>query len=295
MAYRLWSDETIQAGVRRVARWQIERALVELGDRALGPHAGAFAVRKRCKKIRSLIGLVRPVFDGYEAENAAFREIGRCLAGLRDAASLLEAFDSLVPPGSENAHRLAGVRLALLAGCVQGRLEDAGASLGSARQCLVSARERIETWSVAAEGFGAIGAGLRRGYARGRRAMRRAEREPTLERLHEWRKWLKHDRAHTRLLADLWGPEWPGRLGDAKALSDLLGLEHDLGLLSAALAAGAVAAEGEPEGIGALGVLIAARRGALRAEAFAVGRRLYSVKPGEHMERARQGWERWRG
>lgn len=287
MAYRFRSDETIEAGVRRVAAEQARRALTELGDPALSPSARAFGVRKRCKKVRSLVRLVRPVFEAYDTENAAYRDISRGLAVLRDAAAVLEAFDALTEQAG-NDGAFAELRESLAARLEPERTSEGASALDSAREALEAAAKRIETWSVAGEGFGAFGEGLRSAYERSRRAMRHAEQEPTAERLHEWRTRLKHDRAHTRLLTDLWGPAEPSRLADAKTLSDTLGFEHDLGELSLALQAAEIASE-------ELDAMIDAKRAELRERAFEIGHRLYAEKPGRYADRVEERWGTWRG
>lgn len=291
MAYRLRADETIGVGVQRIAREQVVRALGELGDGSEGAHARAFAVRKRCKKVRALIALVRPAFEPHHAENAAFREISRGLGALRDSASLLEAFEWVAPTGSEIAERLTDVRTELVRRCTEGVCVDAEAALDAAREGLQSATERIESWSVGAEGFGALSHGLRRVYARSRLAMRTAEKDPTLEQMHEWRKRLKQDLAHTRLLRDVWAAHETGRGGDAARASELLGVEHDLGELVVVLQEASFGADA----VRGLVSMIEDRRARTRTEALAIGELLYAQKPGRYTQEAERLWDFWRG
>lgn len=64
MAYALaQDDDTVEAGMRRIAAEQIERAIAEIDDTGLDRHETVHQVRKRCKKVRGLVRLVRPAFS----------------------------------------------------------------------------------------------------------------------------------------------------------------------------------------------------------------------------------------
>ncbi|MEE4144206.1 MAG: hypothetical protein V2I26_05340, partial [Halieaceae bacterium] len=65
MTFRISKQYDMGDNIRLVARDQIDKALTELADTTLGPHQVVHQVRKRCKKIRGLIRLVRPVFSAY--------------------------------------------------------------------------------------------------------------------------------------------------------------------------------------------------------------------------------------
>ena len=88
-------DPSLTDGVRRIARSQIETAVAEIDDETLGPVTTVHQLRKRCKKVRGLVRLVRPGFKAYGDENAAFRDLSRGLADLRDAGALLETVAAL--------------------------------------------------------------------------------------------------------------------------------------------------------------------------------------------------------
>ena len=78
MAYRFSvTDRSVQAGVRRIACEQIDKAIAEIENTELPLDETIFQIRKRCKKIRGLLRLVRPSFDGYARENAIFRDAAR--------------------------------------------------------------------------------------------------------------------------------------------------------------------------------------------------------------------------
>lgn len=296
MAYRIEAEETVEAAVQRIAREQIGKAVKEVEDESLDDHATVHEVRKRCKKIRGLLRLVRPVFPDYSKENAAFRDAARRLSGPRDATTLIESFDALVERfgGDPGVAAFAGVREALVDrrdSVADG--EDLGDRLDDFRGAMVQARKRARRWSLDKEGFAAVGAGLGRTHKRARRAMEEAFDEPTTQRLHEWRKRVKYNRYHLRLLGRVWPPVMEPLRDEAKRLSDLLGDEHDLGILRGVLVE-------EPERFGHAGdmetllSLVDRRREELRAWARPLGRRLYAEKRKTLADRVGRYWKAWR-
>jgi CHAD domain-containing protein len=91
--------------------------------------------------------------------------------------------------------------------------------------------ERIDDWPLHCE-WSSIGQGIARAYRRGRDAFVEADIDPTTERLHDWRKRVKDLWYHQRLLSDAW-PEVVGVFSEeAHRLSELLGDDHDLGVLA---------------------------------------------------------------
>jgi CHAD domain-containing protein len=91
--------------------------------------------------------------------------------------------------------------------------------------------ERIDDWETECD-WAAIGRGASRAYRAGRAAFVEADIDPTTERLHDWRKRVKDLWYHQRLLSEAW-PEVLGVLAEeAHGLSELLGDDHDLGVLA---------------------------------------------------------------
>lgn len=282
MAYRLEATESVETGVRRVACEQLERTLAELDADDLGPHEKAFAVRKRCKKLRGLIRLVRPVFAGYRHENDAMRDAARSLAGLRDAAAMLATFDELVSTDI-NPGRFARIRAQLVAKRDETSQKDVHAALASFRDEMAKALARAQEWTIEAEGFDAIRGGLARTYTQAQHTMRLAYDERTPEAFHEWRKRIKYDRYHTRLLTEPWELASDDRYEQAKAVSDLLGQDHDLSELAAFLGSNEHELTRE----------ICRRQTDLRLRAHEIGTALYELAPDEHTRRIERLWTDW--
>jgi CHAD domain-containing protein len=292
MAFELRRNESVRVGVRRIASERIARA-IKVTRRAAGPDAPREGVdaavheaRKRCKELRALVRLVRPGFPGYDAENAAFRDAARLLGELRDARTLLDAFDAVVE-GAGGA--FAGIR-EMLVDDARAEREDAPALLAEFAQRMEAAGDRVEHWTLEAPGFDALRGGLERTYGRCRSAMDDARAEPTTERLHDWRKRVKDTRHHLRLVRGVWTPVIEPLRQEAGRLGDLLGEEHDLAVLEAAVRERA----GDHERSGELLALIDARRGDLRGRAFTLGRTLYALSPRAYGHHAKELWRAWR-
>jgi CYTH domain-containing protein len=86
-----------------------------------------------------------------------------------------------------------------------------------------------------ADEFSTVGDGLRATYRDGRKALRRARREPTDEHLHEWRKSVKYLWYQTRLLRDVAPSVLRASIEQLDLLSEALGDDHDLAVLVAGL------------------------------------------------------------
>jgi CHAD domain-containing protein len=148
-------------------------------------------------------------------------------------------------------------------------------------------RLRIDDWQLRQGGWMALEDGVLRAYGRGRRAFVLAQQEPSLENLHAWRKRVKDLWYHQRLLAPVCGPAIRGQAKDAHRLADVLGDDHDLGVLRDMLAAGHLDVAVD---LTAVIALIDHRRAELQAEAIHMGERVYVEKPKAFRRRMQRSW-----
>ncbi len=299
MGYRIERDETVDDAVRRITSEQVAKAIDEIEDAEVDVHEAVHEVRKRCKKIRGLVRLVRPAFPGYSAANARFRDLARQLAPIRDATTLLEAFDMLMGRVETvvRADAFAPVRAVL-----RDRRDtiaedlDASARLDAVRADLQEAAAAAEAWDLDDGGADAVVHGLGRTFRRATAAMAEAYDGsgdgPAAERFHEWRKRVKYHRYHARLLRRMWDPVLDPWRDEAKRLSDLLGDDHDLAELRAVLAR--EADRFEDADLPFLHALIDLRQEELRRAARPLGRRLFAEKPRHHVRRHAALWRAWR-
>ncbi len=298
MAFRLASNETVAAGIKRAVREQVDKAIAEMDDRKLARDEAVHQVRKRCKKIRAALRLVRPALGTqYQKENRWYRDTARLLAGWRDAAVLVETFDALLERFAKQTDR--EHFQSLRAAFVHQRQRAARKAtkqnqrLKKVRTRLVVARKRIAHWTLDPNDFSAVAGGLQKTYRRARKATARAEQEPQPENFHDWRKRAKYHRYQLRLLNKL----WPARLNpwrqELQTLSDDLGDEHDLVLLRRALLDSGQPSAAKRDRQLLVG-LIDRRRRELQSRALAEGKRLFAESPKSLRKRFRRYWQVWR-
>lgn len=297
-AYRLQAGEFIPDGIRRIARGQLDDASEGLGktsDRKIGD--AVHETRKSLKRLRASVRVARaPLGDQrYAKENADFRETGRLLSGARDSKVLIETLDGL---NERAADEISSEATAVL----RSRLEDehklALAKLRGDRTVvdsvlakLKSARRRTARWTFESDGFDALAPGLERIYRRGRRRMRAAAAEPSTENLHEWRKRVK-DFWHACQIVRPASPKRLRKLGKrAHHLSDLLGTDHDLAVLSDYVEAHPYCFADDETRWG-LQALIDRRRQSLQQEAFKVGMDIFKQQPKRFVRKLERGWQK---
>jgi len=294
MAYRLKVFETVPEGIKRIADEQIDQALNQLKGHASSQGKAVHEARKRFKMIRALLRLVRGELgrNTYQQENSCFREAGRLLSEMRDAQVRLETLDKLTDADSTPPDAFTTVRQALK--------EQYEAARGHVNQenpveqvapLVKAAQERVKDWRIAEDDWTALESGFKRAYKQGYKNFAHAFKEPTTENFHEWRKSVKDLWYHLRILQPIWPDVMKEMVDQTGDLSDLLGDEHDLGVLHQFL-------QEQPEAYGAeveaLADLIERRRSELQQSARLLGKRIYAEKPGAFVKRMEAYWQAWR-
>jgi CHAD domain-containing protein len=290
MGYRLEADESVPKELRRIVREEIESSGEYLaGKKAGGPDEAIHEARKSLKKIRAVLRLVQPEIGAiYDKENTALGTIAADLSEIRDAAAILETFDTL--PGAEE---FGPVRHALVERKKRtDASKDRDAVIQEAVLALRKLEKRIKTWPLKTSGFAALAPGLELRYRRGRRAMKAAAAEQTPEYFHEWRKRVKDHWYHIRLLESLWTDEMQAREKSLKELETWLGDDHNLFVMRS-LISGEPATFGEPAMLDALLDAIEKRQNELRSNSLSLGARLYDDKPKAFVRRIEHLWKEW--
>jgi CHAD domain-containing protein len=281
----------VATSIRRIAVAELEAALAAIAgnDTAKAAHA----VRQRVKRLRALIRLPHGHFAAYRRQNTAFRDLGRRLAGTREAEVLGKTYDDLVgraglEPPPELRERLLGHHPPRLDAAGQQRLltDELGPMLRRLKT-------HVAGWGFEASGFSLIAHGVENTYRQMRTAGLAARHETNAANLHEWRKQVKYHAAQLKMLADVAPAELKVRERAADELADVLGEHHDLDVLRAAL-------DGLPteEADGRRNVIegIEARSGWLETEAFRLGDQLAGEdSPAAFRRRLAAAWKVWRG
>ncbi len=293
MAYRFEADESVRDSIVRCSGEQLDRAVSELSERiSSDPVDAVHTARKAVKKERSLLRMTRGSMPAKQRrrENAALREAAQGLSAARDAEAMIATLDDLSERyvGQVPESTFDGLRQQLESRRDQQRAELVDSALGAqAVGELGAVRARVADWRLERTGWKAIEIGLRHSYTDGRRAFSHARSRRSTEGLHDWRKRVKDLWYQQRLLASVASPMLAGQVKEAHRLADLLGDDHDLGVLRQTLTQGQVHA---PVDLDAVVGLIDHRRETLQTEALHVGARVYAEKPSAFIRRTRKLW-----
>ncbi len=299
MAYRLKRKEPLLEGIRRIAHEQIG---VMVGELVETPdlHEAVHLFRKRCKRMRAMLRLVRPVLGKtFAYENAWYREAARGFAACRDAEALLETLKkfeareaglSTNPEFQRIRHILEGQRDQAL----QQEDIDLPARLAKQVEDLKHAQARIADWQLASSREADLRAGFVESYRRGKAAFRVAKRERCNEAYHEWRKRVKDLGYQLHLLEGLWKPVVHVYRLEAEVLGELLGDDHDLAVLELHLETWKRENRGQIH-FSEWQARCTDRRRELQQLAEQQGQRLFCEKPGALEQRLSACWKCWRG
>ncbi|NRA57213.1 MAG: CHAD domain-containing protein [Phycisphaerales bacterium] len=286
MAFEFRLGEPVQREVRRIAGERAAKSVRAIQRAEASSVAeGVHEARRRCKELRALLRLVKPSFRGYGTENAAVRDAARGLAELRDAQTLVEALDQLVLTKNLQPDRYQSIRAMLVERNTK-KSQSAESPLAAFVHEMKRFGERSKSWKLRRSGFVTLRGGLEETYAKCRHSMAEARHTPTAEALHEWRKQVKYNRAHLRLLRGLWPAILEPMREQAKQLSDMLGFDHDLAVLAEAIGEHA----GETEASAELIEHIRSTRAELRREAFQLGPLLFAQSPRDYGRHAKALW-----
>ena len=270
--------------LRRLALAQIDAAQALLGPRSAPLHDAIHEARRAMRRARAILKLLRPVSGEHDALPATFlRDAGAALSGLRDAQAVIEAVEQLArqqeQPIPENA------RVALLRRLRRRRnaaCRQPSEVLDRVVALLAAARTAVAAWPGDTDDSDVL-KGLRRGYARAARALRRARRDPDVH-LHRWRQRVREHRLQLELLQPIWPEVIEAQVGEARRLARLLGAERDLQLLAAVFARLRTPLVARP-GNATLAARIANERMALQAQAWTLGARVFAERPGALVRR----------
>ena len=292
MTYRLDPAAKMSEGLRRVAFAEIDLAHTALGSPP-ERHSGVHSARKCLKRLRSLLllarpGIPEPVFLNLYDKLAA---IARGLAAARDAQALTDAVDKLARetesgPGDGPIQSLRGW-LQKRRHAAERNLEASAAS--EAMRGLLELRPRFAGLAVYPDDFHPLAEGLKRCYREARQAFRHSLASDSTEDVHQWRKGVQHHWRQMQLLAACWPSELTARVDASRTLSQLLGDDHDIALLTQ-LVSTPTMTFGKPEEIAAFLKRCRKRHKALRKEARAKAEILFVEKPGPFANRIAAYW-----
>jgi len=292
LSYSLDPAMPMSEAVRRAACAEVDAAYAGLSsppDR----HRGVHDARKCLKRLRSLLVLIRPGLPEpvFLSLTDRVRTIARGLAPARDAHALLDAIDKLgdddLDPGESTPIRALRAWLHRRRQAAERSLESNTAS--DAMRGLFALRPAMASLAVYPDGFQPVAKGLRESYRSGRKAFTQAFASGSDEDFHEWRKTLQHHWRHMQLLTPCWPFELSARVDAARALSQVLGDDHDIALLRQLVAAPTMVFA-SPEDTQTFLKRCRNRHKALRREAETRGARLFVERSRPFVDRIEAYW-----
>ena len=285
--------------MREILRDRMDEALRDL--RKLDKRSGderIHTTRKRFKEIRALLRLVREKLGTriYRRESRLWRSAGRPLSALRDATILMGSLDAMIQRShwSVKASRFEPLRRRLLRQQKKARSQVRRHCLSEIVPLVEEARNRAQLWSRDRCAWGVTTVGLMRMYVAGRVAMRTALSGRSNVALHDWRKRVTALRYAFEALQCIRPQRIAMMARRARALSTLLGDDHDLAVLQHV-------ARQESERHGSTDVselleVIDRRRTTLQEGAFSIGGELFLETRAQVLGRFNAYWKagRWR-
>lgn len=244
------------------------------------------AARTRLKRLRALARLARPSIGerAFAQANGVFRGVAQALGGLRDAKVRLDALASVrgKTAGDAEVEAFESELRRLYAEEVAARSVAAANPLPELLALLETERARIAAWKVAGD-FDPFAEALARAWKSARRSWKRADLDAPEELMHDWRKRAKDTMYHLEFLAAAWPRPFAALGAELDALTDLIGDDHDLFVLEAAL--------GPDRDARALRKAIARKRRRVRTKALRLGAKLYAEDEKAFAKRIRKAWE----
>lgn len=291
MSYRLTTHETLGAGIRRIAREQLEAALCKIGNPSRGKEIEAIHdLRRHIKKTRALLRLVRGEIGKqvYARENGQLREVAREFSNLRDAGvrlQVIERFRHVV--GEENAF---SVTADALERELVALVDEFPAQQEEAVGALQRISDRVEGWPVENLEIDDLCSALKDAYQRARKCFRCVCSKPTAENFHSWRKRTKDLWYQARILEKLNEPVLCAMADAGRRLGQYLGELHDLAFFRVWLRTVDQAPEAERTVL--LGLLCERER-ELERIALDLGTRFFAEKPRTFERRVRRYARDW--
>jgi len=295
MGYRFKDSEGFAKGIKRTVLEQVDKALDNLKPNVRNKDEAIHDARVSVKKIRAVLLLIRDSLgeNSFDAEDIAYRDVGRKLSKVRDSAAMLETIDKLIEHFSDELapDAFASIRTPLRQSKAS-RLQGRKQAMTEAAKSLRKARKRVADWPKAGHRQ-SLARGLKRVFRSGRDSFAKAYDQPEIETFHEWRKVVKHLLYQMRLLTPLWGNMMEAYVAELKSLGDYLSEDHDLAILRKKISEQLDHSEDRTD-IEAMVALIDQRRNELQLTAKVLGTRIYAEKPGGFVARSETYWRAWR-
>lgn len=311
MSFRLSRSQTPEQFLRATASSQFARIRVVM-DRQCEQETDrqtlvddVHFVRRRLKRLRSLVRLIAPSAKERREADARLRDASRMLAALRDAHVCLETLDSVIALVPSEIQQSVNVWLRSEVDTISSSNNslidgDSGRLLWiNVRKTLRRCSKMIRRWQIPGNDFAAFHEGLRSTYRQARSALSVAKRTNNAESWHEFRKYLKYHGTQLRMLAPICPPLLGAHQAVAIEVAESLGRDHDLAMLEAFLGRLREGQQGETCGekndqLDIIADVIKGQQALLRRKSSRSASLLLAESPKAFVSRLDAYWECWK-
>jgi CHAD domain-containing protein len=295
MAFQLRREETVEHGIRRLARRELASARDALRHKDPPDDDGIHEARKSVKKVRVILHLMKSdAASGLGGCRRRLRRVNRTLSKPRDAAAIIESLSALK---SARPDVFTDTGFAALLGYLQAQkrslMEEAACrdSWTRAASEFSALRRAAKRWAPAHRQFGALARGIRSSYERGREAMIGTERHRTAVDFHDWRKRIKALWYELRLIE----PAHADIRRELAALHDAqnwLGEDHNIVVLCGTISNDPTLRD-QMIDWSRLRQGLEEHQRSLRDKTIAVAERLYAIAPDDYVRALKGTWKAW--
>jgi CHAD domain-containing protein len=299
MAYELSNIESVAENIRRIWAEEISSALESLENPGSDREKAIHEVRKRVKKIRAVLRMVRKSMGNelFRQENNRYRSIGHMLSHVRDATVMIKTLDKLKQTDSKAIPKAAynNVRKKLVnkQAEVSRSFFEEKKSVEEVLTAFKEAQQNQPELPITKDSFAVFATNLEQIYKQGKKAYAYASKKPSIDSFHELRKEVKILWYHTRILT----PVWPGFLeafaSELGVLSELLGDDHDLGVLFEEIESGRLTFSRKAT-TGKIQHLIENHRQSLQQQVHPLAKRIFAEDAEDYTGRLKLYWKTWR-
>jgi CHAD domain-containing protein len=299
MGYELNINESVAENIRRIWAEELVSAIERLQNPGNDREKAVHEVRKGVKKIRAVLRLVRRGLgrELFGQENTRYRNIGHMLAHVRDSTVMIKTLDKIKISDSKAIPKAAYTN-------VRKKLVDKQAEVSriffdenkSIEEVLAAFREAQQNQPqvpITKDSFAVFATNIQQIYEQGKKAYVYASKNPSIDSFHELRKEVKNLWYHTRILK----PIWPGFLeayaAELGALSELLGDDHDLGILYEEIEGGRINFSRKATSDRVLHV-IESHRQRLQEQVYPLAKRIFAEETEAYTGRLKLYWKIWR-
>jgi CHAD domain-containing protein len=223
MPFYILQHEPVAPALRRIAHEQIDIATGNFADDAVPADKQVHGLRARCKKMRGLLRLQRPLMgEVFEVQDQRVRAAAKLLGAHREAEVLAKTIEALGGSSADFDVRPEPIP---------------EATISRSLTIMAVCRSAVDNWPRDIKGFDDLAPGFSRTYQECLDIWDATRRSPSDENYHELRKKTKYHWHHVRVLERINKREIRKRRKKLRDLQLSLGDAHDLAVLQTFLEA----------------------------------------------------------